>query len=1284
MMVMGHCKCIVLCLLFVFVHLISCSLSCMGDFKIATLNINGARDFRKRAKLFELMKQKHSDVMFIQETHSDEKNAADWVREWEGKTFLSHKTSVSGGVGLLFSKNFVPQSYSFENIIEGRLLKVRAVFDKCVFVFMCVYAPSTGVDRMIFLDQLCNALKNCKKDEYLFLSGDFNCTEANIDRNHPEPHSASRKKLIELINMHELSDIWRNFNGQRQYTWAHARDNFLSMARLDRVYSFKHHVNVFRNCKIFPVMLSDHSMVQSVVGLKYIKPMSAYWHLNTSLLSDAHFKDVFIFFWTSFRETKSSFESLQQWWDFGKIQIRQLCQQYTASVTSDINKSMNRLELEIVQLQDMAESTGDSAHIEVVKTKKVALADLLDVRAQGALVRSRYQNVAQMDAPSKFFFGLERKNGQAKCMHALLSESGSLSVDPAEIRRIAVKFYASLYTSEYTEKPVMENYFFDDLPKIPEDSVNDLETAFSLDELTSALQSMDCGRASGIDGLPVEFYRCFWTDLGGDLLEVLNDSIDKGQLPKSCKRAVLTLLPKKGNLQDIKNWRPVALLCCDYKLLSKSLSNRLRKVIGKVIHSDQAYCVPSRCIFDNITLVRDFLELSKALNLDAGLISLDQEKAFDRVEREYLWKTLAAFGFSPVFIDKIKVLYCDAESILKINGGLCSPFKVLRGVRQGCALSGMLYSLAIEPLLHKLRMLISGFTVPCSDSKLLLSAYADDVVVIVKSQKDIEHLIKTVSDFGKISSAKVNWNKSEALLIGKWDKGEILTFPQGLSVVKEGFKYLGVFLGDKQVQMKNWDGVLEKVKGRLGRWSWLLPKMSYRGRILICNNLVASSLWHRLMCIDPPPGLISNIQSLIVDFFWDKLHWIPQSVLFLPKEEGGQGLVHLASRVAAFRLQFLQRLLYGPNDLVWRPLACTLLKSLGGLDMDRSLFLMDPRTLSTQRLPCFYCGVFKVLSLFKIQREASSSLCWLLQEPLIRGARLDVSAGMMPSLDNILSNKGVNTLRDLVTVTGPTLNNAENLSSILGIRSLRIVTQFLNKVKDTLTEREKVILQSFNNDAVFSDDEDFFPLLNITPDYADCVGTYLEAIGLNLELTDGKVFYKACVKVLNKQKLNSRVDTPWRRKLNLDDNVKPAWRALYKPPLTKKFADLQWKILHGIVAVNSFVSVINPAVDDKCPFCVERETVFHCFMECERLGSLLCRLQLIFRAFKVVFTKNCFILGVMYMQKKKSQCQLLNFITGQAKMAIWISRRNALEGVSGQDCLHVFFKIGQVQNDDRF
>ena len=67
-------------------------------------------------------------------------------------------------------------------------------------------------------------------------------------------------------------------------------------------------------------------------------------------------------------------------------------------------------------------------------------------------------------------------------------------------------------------------------------------------------------------------------------------------------------------------------------------------------------------------------------------------------------------------------------------------------------------------------------------------------------------------------------------------------------------------------------------------------------RAFIINNLVASTLWHRLKCLEPPAGLLQRIQTVLLNFYLDKLHWVPQSVLYLPKEEGGQGLVHLGSR----------------------------------------------------------------------------------------------------------------------------------------------------------------------------------------------------------------------------------------------------------------------------------------------------------------------------------------------------------------------------------------------------
>jgi hypothetical protein len=176
--------------------------------------------------------------------------------------------------------------------------------------------------------------------------------------------------------------------------------------------------------------------------------------------------------------------------------------------------------------------------------------------------------------------------------------------------------------------------FFEGLPQVQPNKA--LEEVLTAEELQAAVLGLKSGRAPGIDGLPADFYKSFWSLIGGDVGDVLRDSLASGCLPLSCRRAVITLLPKKGDLQQLKNWRPVSLLCTDYKLLSKVLATRLGKVMAEVIHVDQSYCVPGRLITDNVMLIRDFLEVSGSLGVETGLISIDQEKAFDRVEHHYL------------------------------------------------------------------------------------------------------------------------------------------------------------------------------------------------------------------------------------------------------------------------------------------------------------------------------------------------------------------------------------------------------------------------------------------------------------------------------------------------------------------------------------------------------------------------------------------------------------------------------------------------------------------------
>lgn len=217
----------------------------MRSFTIGTINLNGARDSKKRMMLFQFLKLRRIDVCFVQETHSTGDNEIDWKKEWEGFSVLSHKSSVSGGVAVLFSKTSVPLHQEVVEVVKGRCLKVVAKFDGVTVVFLNIYAPILGPERVAFLNTISDILKGLDTNDLLFLGGDFNCTENhNLDRNHLEPHSASQRALIQLTETHDLCDIWRNLHEKaRQYTWVHSTGNHFSLARLDRLYTFKHQIS---------------------------------------------------------------------------------------------------------------------------------------------------------------------------------------------------------------------------------------------------------------------------------------------------------------------------------------------------------------------------------------------------------------------------------------------------------------------------------------------------------------------------------------------------------------------------------------------------------------------------------------------------------------------------------------------------------------------------------------------------------------------------------------------------------------------------------------------------------------------------------------------------------------------------------------------------------------------------------------------------------------------------------------------------------------------------------
>ncbi|CAM2108998.1 unnamed protein product [Caretta caretta] len=175
-------------------------------------------------------------------------------------------------------------------------------------------------------------------------------------------------------------------------------------------------------------------------------------------------------------------------------------------------------------------------------------------------------------------------------------------------------FYTSLFSPDPTD-PGACKVLWEELPTVSMGDRDRLELPVTLAEFSEALRRMPTNKSPGMDELTVEFYRAFWDILGPHLATVWAESLQGGVLPLSCRRAVLTLLLKKGDLRELRNWRPVSLLSTDYKILAKAISLQLGSVMADVIHPDQTYT----------------------------------EKAFDRVDHGYLLGTLQAFGFRPQF-----------------------------------------------------------------------------------------------------------------------------------------------------------------------------------------------------------------------------------------------------------------------------------------------------------------------------------------------------------------------------------------------------------------------------------------------------------------------------------------------------------------------------------------------------------------------------------------------------------------------------------------------------------
>lgn len=191
-----------------------------------------------------------------------------------------------------------------------------------------------------------------------------------------------------------------------------------------------------------------------------------------------------------------------------------------------------------------------------------------------------------------------------------------------------------------------------------------------------------------------------WKWIGGDVTKIVQDFYDCGNIHPKLNETIIALIPKKSNPMIPQDFRPISLCNVIYKIISKSLANRLKVSLPDFIHETQQAFVQGRRISNNVALAQEIthsFQLS-SWKQEAFMLKIDLAKAFDRIEWDFIARALARKGLHGHFINLIRSCISTATFSVQINGQPFGRFHSSRGIRQGCPLSSFLFVLAVNEL----------------------------------------------------------------------------------------------------------------------------------------------------------------------------------------------------------------------------------------------------------------------------------------------------------------------------------------------------------------------------------------------------------------------------------------------------------------------------------------------------------------------------------------------------------------------------------------------------------